>query len=55
MYLTVVIYDVVNVMDRHKVVDTVPVREGALKIALNPINNDMYVTNTINNTVSVIG
>jgi YVTN family beta-propeller protein len=55
MYVTVGFDDVVKVIDSHKVVETIPVREGAFKIALNPINNDMYVTNTINNTVSVIG
>ena len=57
MYVTIGFDNVVKVIDStsNQVVDTFPVREGALKIALDPINNDMYVTNTLNNTVSVIG
>jgi len=53
--ITVGFDDVVKVINSHKVIEKIPVREGALKIALNPRNNDMYVTNAINNTVSVIG
>jgi DNA-binding beta-propeller fold protein YncE len=48
---------VVKVIDSisNKVVDTIPVRQGAFKIALDPIDNDMYVTNSLDNTVSIIG
>jgi len=57
MYATIGFSDVVKVIDStsNQVIDTVPVREGALKITLDPINNEMYVTNNINDTVSVIG
>lgn len=46
----------VSVIDsaNNNVIKNIPVREGALKIASNPMNDDMYVTNNVNNTVSVI-
>jgi len=56
MYVTVAFSNVVSVIDsaNNTVVKNNPVREGALKIAFNPENDDMYVTNAVNNTVSVI-
>jgi YVTN family beta-propeller protein len=57
MYVTIGFDNVVKVIDSisNKVVDTIPVRQGAFKIALDPIDNDMYVTNSLDNTVSIIG
>jgi YVTN family beta-propeller protein len=46
----------VSVIDtqNNTVSENIPVGEGALRIAYNPNNGNMYVTNVIDNTISVI-
>jgi YVTN family beta-propeller protein len=56
MYVVVAFSDVVSVIDgrNNTVIQTIPVGEGALRMAFDPTNRDMYVTNSVNNTVSII-
>jgi YVTN family beta-propeller protein len=56
MYVTVGFSDHVSIIDtqNNTVSQNKSVGDGALRIAYNPINGNMYVTNVVDNTISVI-
>ena len=56
MYVTNSYPDIVSIIDerRNTVIGNIPLKIQTLNIDFNPVNEKMYVSNNINNTIAII-